>query len=129
MTFGGTNPCFGLLKTHQNGEYGSNFVFDTLFFIDKSGFSQENRCGTPVFRELFLPKQGVSGQVSPGNPIFGGCSEKFFEDLPKSWVPRETCPDTPHFGMSFILKMGVSRELFPRTPFFIGYEPRNMGFQ
>jgi hypothetical protein len=92
-------------------------------------FSQENRCCTPVFRGKTLQKRGVPGQRSPGDPIFGGCYEKFFEDLPKSRVPIELCPGTPRFRRFFIIKMGVPIELFPRTPLFIGYKPSNMAFQ
>jgi len=72
-------------------------VLADLFFIDKSMVSQENRCCSPCFRGKNIQKRGVPGEVSPGNPSFGGCSKKFFEDLPKSGVTIETCPGTPRF--------------------------------
>ena len=83
--------------TPQNGEYRSSFVLDSRFFIDKSMFSQENRCRIPVFGGKNIPKRGVPGQTSPGNPIFGGCFKKFCEDLQNSGVPIDLCPGTPDF--------------------------------
>jgi len=97
LIFGGTNYRFSGFLTPQNGEYWSNFVFDVLFFIDKSAVSQENRCRIPRFRGKNIHKQGVPGQVSPGNPSFWGCSKKFCEDRQKSGVIIEPCPGTPRF--------------------------------
>ena len=129
MTFGGSNSHFGVFWTPRNGEYLSNFVLDIMFYIDKSTELQENRCCSPRFRGKNIHKRGVPGQVSPGNPGFWGCFEKFFEDLQKWGVPIELCPGTPKFGRFFPRKPGVPWELFPRIPDFIGYGPPHMGFQ
>jgi len=59
--------------------------------------SQENRCCTPGFRGKNLPTQGMPEQNSPEPPIFGGCFEKFFQDLQKTGVPIDLCPGTPEF--------------------------------